>query len=140
MPENMFCPTRCRRVQHAKVICRCTKQASHDGASVKLTCAGTYTNINPVRRKIKMKNSFRFFENRDCKYFPCHQGLEDFNCLFCYCPFYLQDSCPGTPAVITHEDGTVIRDCSDCVWPHRPENYSEIIKLLSKACRKRKDN
>ena len=29
-----------------------------------------------------MKNSYRFFENRDCQYFPCHQGLEDFNCLF----------------------------------------------------------
>ncbi|TAN60140.1 hypothetical protein EPN16_05810, partial [bacterium] len=24
--------------------------------------------------------------NRACKYFPCHQNLED--CAFCYCPFY----------------------------------------------------
>ncbi|MGN1180093.1 MAG: cysteine-rich small domain-containing protein, partial [Suilimivivens sp.] len=30
-----------------------------------------------------MENSHRFFENRECKYFPCHKGLEDFNCLFC---------------------------------------------------------
>lgn len=35
-----------------------------------------------------MENSHRFFENRECKYFPCHKGLEDFNCLFCYCPLY----------------------------------------------------
>ena len=34
-----------------------------------------------------MENSYRFFANKDCKYYPCHQGLEAFNCLFCYCPF-----------------------------------------------------
>ena len=26
-----------------------------------------------------MEISHRFFENRECKYFPCHKGLEDFN-------------------------------------------------------------
>ena len=44
-----------------------------------------------------MENSYRFFENRDCKYFPCHEGLKDFNCLFCYCPMYHIKNCPGNP-------------------------------------------
>ncbi|MFW5671451.1 MAG: cysteine-rich small domain-containing protein, partial [Acetivibrio ethanolgignens] len=35
-----------------------------------------------------MENSYRFFENRECKYFPCHKGLKELNCLFCYCPLY----------------------------------------------------
>ena len=32
----------------------------------------------------------QFFQNRECKYFPCHKGIdeEEFNCLFCYCPLY----------------------------------------------------
>ena len=44
-----------------------------------------------------MENSYRFFENKDCGYFPCHKGLEDFNCLFCYCPMYTLEKCPGKP-------------------------------------------
>ena len=30
------------------------------------------------------KEHYRFFQNRECEYFPCHQGIdpEDFNCLF----------------------------------------------------------
>ena len=33
-----------------------------------------------------MKNSFYYFENRDCQYYPCHKGMAEMNCLFCYCP------------------------------------------------------
>ncbi|MBP8030977.1 MAG: metal-binding protein, partial [Acetobacterium sp.] len=35
-------------------------------------------------------SNYKFFQHRDCEYFPCHQAddLEDFNCLFCYCPLY----------------------------------------------------
>ena len=50
-----------------------------------------------------MENSWKFFENRDCRYFPCHSGLTDFNCLFCYCPLYLADPCPGTPKTLKRE-------------------------------------
>ena len=33
---------------------------------------------------------YKFFQNRDCEYFPCHAGAdpETFSCLFCYCPLY----------------------------------------------------
>ena len=33
---------------------------------------------------------YSFFSNKECEYFPCHQGAdpENFNCLFCYCPLY----------------------------------------------------
>ncbi|MDY3796251.1 MAG: cysteine-rich small domain-containing protein, partial [Agathobacter sp.] len=31
-----------------------------------------------------MEDSYKFFQNNKCKYFPCHKGLTDFNCLFCY--------------------------------------------------------
>lgn len=39
---------------------------------------------------------YSFFSNKECEYFPCHQGAdpENFNCLFCYCPLYaLGDKC-----------------------------------------------
>ena len=46
----------------------------------------------------KVPNSDRFFQNRECRYFPCHTGVpeEEFNCLFCYCPLYtLGRKCGG---------------------------------------------
>ena len=41
---------------------------------------------------------YKFFQNRECEYFPCHEGAdpETFSCLFCYCPLYaLGDQCGG---------------------------------------------
>lgn len=79
-----------------------------------------------------MENSYRFFENRACSYFPCHKGLEDFNCLFCYCPFYLKEKCPGAPRYIEKEQKR-IKDCTNCTFPHRPENYDEILRILQES-------
>ena len=41
------------------------------------------------------ENSYRFFSNRECQYYPCHEGIEEMNCLFCYCPLYERRHCPG---------------------------------------------
>ncbi len=78
-----------------------------------------------------MKNSSRFFENKDCEYFPCHQGLKEFNCLFCYCPFYTKEQCPGNPTYFEVQ-GNVTKDCSNCIYPHCPKNYDKIIEQLSR--------
>lgn len=70
-----------------------------------------------------------FVQNRDCEYFPCHDGLsaEDFNCLFCFCPLYaLGENCGGSFRYT--EDG--IKDCSHCLRPHRRECYSQICDRL----------
>lgn len=75
-----------------------------------------------------MKNSYRFFTNKDCRFFPCKEGIEEdeFNCLFCYCPLYLLgDKCGGN---YTDLDG--IKDCSDCTIPHTYEGYDYINKKL----------
>jgi len=78
-----------------------------------------------------MENSYRFFENKDCKYFPCHSGLEDFNCLFCYCPLYPRENCPGNYKWI-EVDGKKIKDCMGCSFPHQPENYEIIMEFLKR--------
>ncbi|MBQ3030427.1 MAG: metal-binding protein, partial [Agathobacter sp.] len=46
-----------------------------------------------------MGNSYRYFENRECQYYPCH-AMEHMNCLFCYCPFNHMEQCPGSPKFI----------------------------------------
>ena len=79
-----------------------------------------------------MENSHRFFENRQCRYFPCHSGLSDFNCLFCYCPMYHLEKCPGNPRYL-EKDGRTIKVCTQCTFPHRPENYDEVIRILKEA-------
>lgn len=76
-----------------------------------------------------MKNSFCFFENKECEYYPCHEGIEELNCMFCYCPMYRADKCLGTPTYIPYH-GSRIKDCSACLVPHQPENYERIIKWL----------
>ena len=77
-----------------------------------------------------MENSSKFFENRSCQFFPCHKLDGDFNCLFCYCPFYARNPCPGNPTFIKKEDGRIIKRCTDCNFPHKPENYEKIMSLL----------
>lgn len=76
-----------------------------------------------------MENSYKFFENKDCKYFPCHKGLQDFNCLFCYCPMYASKECLGNPSYIDKGDRQ-IKDCSKCAFPHVPGNYEKIMQFL----------
>ncbi len=73
---------------------------------------------------------YKFFQNRECEYFPCHQTdhPEDFNCLFCYCPLYcMGKECGGKFVYL--ENG--IKSCMDCMKPHRRENYDMIIGQLS---------
>ena len=70
------------------------------------------------------ENSYRFFSNRECQYYPCHEGIEEMNCLFCYCPLYaLGRRCGGN--FVYNEKG--FKDCSNCMVPHRRENYEYII-------------
>lgn len=67
-----------------------------------------------------------FFQNRACRYFPCHgqADLETFNCLFCYCPLYtLGPRCGG--CFTYTEKG--IKNCTDCQLPHRPGGYVRIL-------------
>lgn len=78
-----------------------------------------------------MNNSSRFFANKECEYYPCHEGIEDMNCMFCYCPLNGMEPCPGTPEYIEIK-GKRVKDCSNCLFPHMPENYDTIIRLLSK--------
>lgn len=72
---------------------------------------------------------YKFCQNRECEYFPCHKGVkeEDFNCLFCYCPLYaLGDRCGGS---FTYTQNGV-KDCSSCIKPHRRENYDRIMEKM----------
>lgn len=74
----------------------------------------------------KETEHFRFFQNRQCEYFPCHSGVaeEDFNCLFCYCPLYALGRRCGGNCQYTNEG---IKDCMACTFPHRRENYDRVI-------------
>jgi len=81
----------------------------------------------------------RFFQNTNCKYFPCHRikNSNDFNCLFCYCPLYaLGRDCGG--AFYYTEKG--VKDCTKCIFPHKRENYDPMlkkIKILIEAVREK---
>ena len=78
-------------------------------------------------------NNHRFFNNRSCEFFPCHElsnvklNKDNFNCLFCYCPLYLLgNECGGL-----FKNTSGIKDCTNCNLPHTPEYYDTIVKKLS---------
>ena len=77
----------------------------------------------------KPTRKYRYFQHRECEYFPCHKDAdpENFNCLFCYCPLhFLGDKCPGTPRFTKKG----VKDCTNCSFPHKKENYDTVIKIL----------
>lgn len=79
-----------------------------------------------------MKNNSIFFQNSECEFFPCHSmdHSEEMNCIFCFCPLYLKRECPGNPVWIQGKKGRKIKDCSQCLFPHKAENYEKIQKLI----------
>jgi Zn-finger protein len=70
-------------------------------------------------------NSYKFFKNIDCKYYPCHD-IKEINCIFCYCALYHDNNCEGT--YIIRKNG--IKDCSQCILPHSPMGFDYIIDKL----------
>lgn len=72
--------------------------------------------------------SYKFFQNKDCPYFPCHKKikLENFNCLFCYCPLYYTRCFRKNVKFINN-----IKDCTNCTIPHLKQNYDKIIKYIN---------
>ena len=74
---------------------------------------------------MSQSHHYRFFQNKQCEYFPCHRHAdpETFNCLFCYCPLYaLGDKCGGNFRFLAN--GT--KDCSACTLPHGPKGYDHV--------------
>ena len=79
-----------------------------------------------------MDNSYCFFQNKECEYFPCHKVADssNFSCLFCYCPLYaLGEKCGGN---FTYTSSGV-KDCSGCLIPHRPEGYEYILSKFGQV-------
>lgn len=74
-----------------------------------------------------MKNSYKFFQNKECEWFPCHstRQIENFSCLMCFCPLYNFADCGGNYKLLKNG----VKDCSNCTIPHY--NYDYIIKKLS---------
>ena len=74
--------------------------------------------------------SYKYFQNKECEYFPCHKVDEnkkcEFNCLFCFCPLYCMEDCGGNYKILP----SGLKDCTSCILPHY--NYDYIIKKLMK--------
>ena len=72
--------------------------------------------------------SYKFFENKDCEFYPCH-NFEKINCLFCYCPLYFHINCGGKFEMV-EIDGNKMKDCSSCRIPHSEDGYDYIVGRL----------
>lgn len=89
-------------------------------------------------------NGYKFFTNKSCEFYPCHEGIDGdmINCLFCFCPLYaLGDRCGG---IFLYTDNG-IKDCSSCTLPHIPGGYeyivskcAEIVEMVKKSTDEKK--
>jgi Zn-finger protein len=70
--------------------------------------------------------SYKFFQNKTCEYFACHktENIENFNCLFCFCPLYTIKNCGGNFKILKNG----IKDCTNCLIPHY--NYDYVIDKI----------
>ena len=76
------------------------------------------------RRKSKRKGQEKRI-NFACKYYPCHNNLED--CTFCHCPFYpCHDKTKGGKFI----KELSIWDCSDCNYIHKKIVVDKLFKLI----------
>jgi Zn-finger protein len=85
-----------------------------------------FLEAEPGRGREPRPATSAFFQNRDCPYFPCHEGISthDFNCLFCYCPLYtLGPNCKGN---FTYTDAGR-KNCTACTLPHQGENGARLV-------------
>lgn len=74
--------------------------------------------------------NYKFNQNSKCEFFPCHKQtpVEQFNCLFCYCPLYaLKEHCGGNYQYTAKG----IKDCSACELPHGPNGYGHVMSKMA---------
>jgi Zn-finger protein len=76
----------------------------------------------------KNKMNYKYVQNSKCEYFPCHKtdNMDNFNCLFCFCPLYaLKGNCGGNYFI-----NKGIKDCSNCLIPHSDGGYEKIMAKI----------
>ena len=70
-----------------------------------------------------MKNNWRYFNNNECEYYPCHEcdTRLGYNCKYCFCPLYNDFNCGGNYILLNNGK----KDCSSCIIPHQNWKYIE---------------
>lgn len=64
---------------------------------------------------------------KNCKYYPCHDNIED--CAWCYCPLYpCKNKSRGGYWLKNPKTGKKIWACEKCVWIHRKDVAEKILK------------
>ena len=43
--------------------------------------------------------------------------------------YSIKKNCPGNP-IYKQKEGKIIKICTDCTFPHQPENYDMVINLI----------
>jgi len=79
--------------------------------------------------------NYKFTQHKKCEFFPCHKvdNVDEFNCLFCYCPLYLlKNKCGGN---FKYTKG--IKDCSNCTITHsKKHGYDHVMSKMKDITKK----
>lgn len=80
-------------------------------------------------------NSHKYFANKECPYWPCHD-LPAVNCLFCFCPLYHLQDCGGNWTLTAKG----VKDCSRCGLPHGQDGWDKVVARLTEEAKKTVDS
>lgn len=61
-----------------------------------------------------------------CDFYPCHSGVRDFRCTFCYCPIYPCGMEETGGKWIEGANGKRVWDCSECTIVHEGDFVDKI--------------
>ena len=84
---------------------------------------------------MKTINNAKYFQNKECEYFPCHKNADtnNFSCLMCFCPLYRFKDCGGKPKWINDGNSKPVKDCNDCIKIHGREYYGAVMDKLARV-------
>ena len=98
------------------------------------------TNSQPQGRYGVRRNPWRilavFLRIQPASIIPATRGWRILTAYSVIALFICGKKCPGSPRFLDIR-GKIVKDCTDCTFPHRPENYDAVIQWIKRENEKR---
>ena len=83
----------------------------------------------------KFPFDYTYFENHDCEFWNnCHKSVnydnDGFNCAQCRCGLFWLSDCPGIESGDASILSSGIKDCSNCIFPHKYSNREQMSRVF----------
>jgi len=71
---------------------------------------------------------------KKCKYYPCHNNLE--NCRYCFCPLFPCGDFSTGGKLLRNKNKELVWSCRDCNWIHQNKTAKKVSKYFENSSKK----